>query len=105
MAEYVRYRVTAAKVGVTMALLGLISGVAERAQAKQTRAPDKSKSVGCGRNYLKLDGLNKLEKSVFVKLEQKLDKVLIGLGDPLTGAFYDKNKSDLWSTRIAHAHQ
>jgi hypothetical protein len=34
VAEYIKFRLTAAKVGVSMALLGLIAGLAERAQAK-----------------------------------------------------------------------
>jgi hypothetical protein len=34
MAEYIKFRLTAAKVGVTMALLGLIAGLADRAQSK-----------------------------------------------------------------------
>lgn len=34
MAEYIKFRLTAAKVGVSMALLGVIAGLAERVQAK-----------------------------------------------------------------------
>jgi hypothetical protein len=39
MAEYIKFRLTAAKVGVTMAFLALLAGVTDRAQAAATPPP------------------------------------------------------------------
>jgi hypothetical protein len=40
MAEYIKFRLTVAKAGVTMALLGLLGGLAERAGADQPRTTE-----------------------------------------------------------------
>jgi hypothetical protein len=101
MAEYVRYRVTAAKLGVTMALLGLIGGLAERAQGKQSR-PD-AKQAAAVDYFLKLDGLSGEERNVFLKLEYKLSKVLAGLDHKLSASFYTKQQADLRFLKIRDA--
>ena len=49
MAEYIRFRLTSAKLGVTMALAALIGGVADRAQA-QSAAPGKPAPLFVNRN-------------------------------------------------------
>jgi hypothetical protein len=92
MAEYVRYRVTAAKVGVTMALLGLISGLAERAQGKQSRPG--AKQAAAVDYFLKLDGLTGEERNVFLKLEQKL-----------SSSFYLKAQTDHKFLKLADANK
>jgi hypothetical protein len=68
MAEYIRFRLSAAKVGASMALLALIGGVAERAQAKPARAEASAL-------FLKLSGISPAIGSNFLKLEQKLIKL------------------------------
>jgi hypothetical protein len=70
VAEYIKLRMTAAKAGVTLALMGLIAGIAERAQASPQRAG--SASVG---GFLKLKGLGSAIGGNFLKLEQKVIKL------------------------------
>jgi hypothetical protein len=118
MAEYIKYRVTAAKVGVTMALLGLISGLVERAAAKPSHGDAKKAAavdyLKFDTHYLKLDGLSTAERNVFLKLEyklnqvlvgldHKLNQVLVGLDHKLSSSFYDKHKVDQTFLKIRDA--
>lgn len=95
MAEYIKFRLTAAKVGVSMAFLALIAGLAERAQsgpptinARRTAAVD---------YFLKLDGIKGEAKTGFLKLEAKilkLDGALASLEHKLGKTFYDKQQTN-----------
>jgi hypothetical protein len=69
MADYVKLRLHAAKVGVSMALLAAISGLAERAQA----SPQPRAHAAFG--FLKLSGISKTIATPLLKLEKKLIKV------------------------------
>jgi hypothetical protein len=72
MADYIRLRVTAAKAGVSMALLALLGGLADRARgATPARATQASSSP----NFLKLKGLTSTISSDFLKVEKKLLKL------------------------------
>ena len=77
MAEYIKFRLNAAKVGVSMALLALIGGLAERAQASGTPPQASKSSVG---GFLKLTGLSKTISSDFLKLEDKYLKLNNAIG-------------------------
>ena len=71
MAEYIKFRVTAAKAGVTLALMALIAGITDRAQASSPRA---TASVSVG-SFLKLQGLSSAISGNLLKLENKLLKL------------------------------
>jgi len=71
VAEYIKFRVTAAKAGVTLALMALIAGVTDRAQASSPRA---TASVSVG-SFLKLQGLSSAISGNLLKLENKLLKL------------------------------
>jgi len=71
MAEYIRLRVTAAKAGVTMALLALIGGLAERSRAATPPRAQQSSAL----NFLKLKGLTHTVSSDFLTVEKKLVKL------------------------------
>ncbi len=77
MAEYIKFRLNAAKVGVSMALLALIGGLAERAQASGTPPQASKSSVG---GFLKLTGLSRTISSDFLKLEDKYLKLNTAIG-------------------------
>lgn len=77
MAEYIRFRLNAAKIGVSMALLALIAGVADKAKANASAPTASASSVG---GFLKLTGLSKTVSSDFLKLEQKWLKLDNALG-------------------------
>ena len=70
MAEYVRFRWTTAKVGVSMALLALVAGTADKARAAAGQA-----KVTPALQFLKLSGLSKTIGSDFLKVEAKLIKL------------------------------
>ena len=71
MAEYVKLRLTAAKVGVTMALLGLIGGIAEKARAAAPTGHAAATLPGgtLGNVYLKID-------SAITALDHKITSAL-----------------------------
>jgi hypothetical protein len=71
MAEYIKLRVTAAKAGVTMALLALIGGLAERSQAATPPRAHQATAL----NFLKLRGLTHTISSDFLTVEKKLVKL------------------------------
>jgi hypothetical protein len=70
MAEYIRFRLTAAKVGVTMALAALIAGIAEKAR---TGTPSVRATPVA--SFLKLKGLTGEIAFNFNKLEDKWIKL------------------------------
>lgn len=71
MAQYIKFRLNAAKVGVSMALLAAIGGVTERAEASSRRATATPDFLG----FLKLTGLSKAVSTPFIKIEKKLIKM------------------------------
>jgi hypothetical protein len=68
MAEYVRFRMAAARVGASMALLALVAGVADKARAASH--PPGAQTAAA--KFLKLGGLTKTISYDFNKLEKKL---------------------------------
>jgi hypothetical protein len=66
MAEYIKFRLTAAKVGVSMAFLALLAGVADKARAATPSGiPGVSTVIKLDRAFLKID-------NALLKLEHKL---------------------------------
>jgi hypothetical protein len=108
VAEYMRFRLNAAKAGVTLALMALIAGIAERAQASPPQAG--SASVG---NFLKLQGLGTAISSNLLKIEQKvlkldnaiasIDKKWVKLESTLSKTFYNAHKIDTTFLKITDA--
>jgi hypothetical protein len=91
VAEYIKFRLTAAKVGVSMALLALIAGVAEKASSR----PAVVKATPAASDFfLKLGGITGGVKTALVKLEDKwikLDSALSKFEHKITGNYYDKH--------------
>jgi hypothetical protein len=91
VAEYIKFRLTAAKVGVSMALLALIAGVAEKASSR----PAVVKATPAASDlFLKLGGITGGVKTALVKLEDKwikLDTALSKFEHKVTGNYYDKH--------------
>jgi len=72
MAEFIRFRLTTAKVGVSMALLALVAGVAEKAHT----GPSHINATRASSNlFLKLNGLSNALKIDFLKVENKIVKL------------------------------
>jgi hypothetical protein len=106
MAEYMRFRLRAAKAGVTMAFLALLGGLAERASADHqgTRARAAS-SPANWQPKLSLSGITgnlrttlfKIEKdlvSIYQKDQKDLTLQIEGLSGRLTSDFYDKHAAN-----------
>ncbi|MGZ4173456.1 MAG: hypothetical protein ACXVQR_03145 [Solirubrobacteraceae bacterium] len=89
MADYLRFRVTAAKAGVSMALLALIGGLAARGEsAPATVNATPAASTGL---FLKLGGITGNARTSFLKLEQKvrgIDETLASLEHKLARSYY-----------------
>src|SRR5207248_29892 len=73
MADYIRFRLTAAKVGVSMALLALIAGVAEKARPGPSHV--NATRASSSNLFLKLGGLSQALKIDFLKVEKKIVKL------------------------------
>ena len=71
MAEYVRFRMNAAKAGVTMALMALLGGLAERARA----APPAKSGDGSFLSFVKLTNVSSAINNSLVKIDNKLVKI------------------------------
>lgn len=105
MAEYIKFRLTAAKAAVTMAFLALVGGLPEAAGADQKNPTAKAASFSWGTNYLKLDGLNSATQKVFQTLEHKLNSTFLKVNHTLTASFYDKHKIDTTFLKIDTANK
>jgi hypothetical protein len=83
MAEYIRFRVGAAKLGVTMAFMALLAGISDKARAA-TPSPraDAAASIP-GLSFLKLD-----------KLYVKLDDAILKLEHKLAGSYLTAHKAN-----------
>jgi hypothetical protein len=103
MAEYIKFRLTAAKAAVTMAFLALVGGLPETAGANQKEPAAKAASFSWGAHYLKLDGLTGVTQKVFQKLELKLNATFLKVDQTLTSDFYHKHKIDSTFLKIKSA--
>jgi hypothetical protein len=72
MAQYIKFRLTAAKVGVSMALAALIAGIAEKVHAAPPVIRAQPAAID---SFLKLDGITGESKNDFLKLELKYNKL------------------------------
>jgi hypothetical protein len=103
MAEYVRFRMAAARVGASMALLALVAGVADKARAA-SHPPGAQTAVA---KFLKLGGLTKTISYDFNKLEKKLitlDTAFAKIEKKLTTAYYTKAQSNKVYLKIRDAN-
>ncbi len=101
MAEYIRFRMTAAKAGATMALAALIAGVAERAHAS---APARGQEAGF---FVKLTGLSGEVKTVLSKIEAKVVKLDTAVGQvqkKLRTEYYIKGETNKIFMKIRTAN-
>ena len=105
MAEKVKFRVSAAKVGVSMALMALIAGVAEKIQA----APAQIRATpAAATNFLKLQGITGNTKSAFIKLELKYNKLqtaLAGVENALAHKYMKIKTANAEFLKITDANQ
>jgi hypothetical protein len=103
MPEYIKFRLTAAKVGVSMALAALVGGLAE----KLGSAPPTVRASRASFNgFLKLDGIKGETKTSFLKLEGrflKLDSALTTVEHKLAKNFYLKHTVDTTFLKIKDA--
>jgi hypothetical protein len=100
MAEYIRFRMTAAKAGVTMALAALVAGVTERAQA---RSQSRGSQAGF---FVKLTGLTGEVKTVMAKIEAKvvkLDTAVSQVQKKLRTEYYTRGESNKVYLKIRDA--
>ncbi|HUE28997.1 MAG TPA: hypothetical protein VMP89_19635 [Solirubrobacteraceae bacterium] len=104
MADYIKFRLTAAKAGVTMAFLALLGGLVGPAEGRQREPAATAASFSWGSHYLKLDGLQGATKQAFLKLELKLGQVFGDVNHTLTRNFYDKHKIDTTFLKIDAAN-
>jgi hypothetical protein len=103
MAEYIKLRLTAAKVGVSMALLALIAGVAEKAGA---RPQVNAKPAAAVDYFLKLDGITGKVANAFVKVELKwieLRSDIASFTHKLDSSYYLKHQLDTQFLKIKAA--
>jgi hypothetical protein len=96
MAEYVRLRLAAAKVGVSMAFLALLAGVADKAHA----ATPKGRAAASVAGIPGVSSILKLDK-VFIKL----DNALLKLENKLSTNYFTAQKIDSTFLKIKTAHQ
>jgi hypothetical protein len=107
MAEYIKFRLAAAKAGVTMAFLALLGGIAEAKPWGGRSAPARQSSVSSAKwtPVLSLNGitgnlrtsLKKLEDdliSVYQKDHKQLDTAVSGVYHKVTDNFYDKHAAN-----------
>lgn len=98
MAEYVRSRVISAKLGVTMALLSLISAVNSGSAQAQTPTRERTSA-------LSLSGIGSSIASQFLKLEVKLDNAVSQIEHKLTKTYLSAQKIDATFLKITSADQ
>jgi hypothetical protein len=101
MAERIKFRLTAAKVGVSMAFLALIGGIAEKARSGPPQVNATQSAY-----FLKLGGITGEVQNAFLKLELKvlkLDSTLTKLDHKINRSFYSKHKIDLTVLKLQKA--
>jgi hypothetical protein len=102
VAEYVKFRLTAAKIGVSMALGALIAGIAEMARSGPALHHAAKSAL-----FLKLEGISGETKAAFLKLEDKwikLNSLLVKIDHKLTSNYYDKRGVDANFLKITNAN-
>jgi hypothetical protein len=107
MADYVTLRLRAAKVGVSMALLALVAGVAERVGAQQATEAV-TVTPASSQHFLKLDGLSGGVRTALIKLEDKwlkLDSALLKLQQKLDRSYLDANRINAGFLKLTDANQ
>jgi hypothetical protein len=98
MARYIKLRVTAAKVSLSMALFALIAGIAEATQGTAPKVTAQNAAV---------DAFLKLSPNNFLKLDKqflKLDKTLRSVEHKLATSYYSKHKIDTTFLKIDAAN-
>jgi hypothetical protein len=100
MAEYIKFRMTAAKAAVTMAFMALVGGSVGSAEAKQRGPSAKPASFSWGANYLKINGITGNTKTVFLKL----DSALASLEHKLSTQFFTAHKINQTFLKIKSAN-
>lgn len=105
MADYIRFRLTAAKAGASMALVALVGGLAARGDA---RAPTvNAVPAKASTSFLKLNGITGNAKSSFLKLEtkiQKIDSALSSLEHKLASSYYSERTTNATFLKIKSAN-
>ena len=102
MADYVKFRLAAAKTGVSMALLALVGGAVERAEANPTATPARA-----GGLFLKLSGIPGDVKTALFKLEDKWIKMNTSLTKfeaKVNRNYYDKASTSKIYLKIRDAN-
>jgi hypothetical protein len=92
MADYVRYRMAAAKLGVTVALLGLIQGVAAKVAGAEQKPANAHEAAAS--NFLKLEGLSASVANAFLKIELKLDQTVSSIDRTLSKSYLKLKTAD-----------
>jgi hypothetical protein len=103
MAEYVKFRLTAAKVGVSMAFFAMLAGLAEKTRAAPAHVKAKPAAFDA---FLKLDGIKGESKNAFLKIEGKFSKIetaLAKLEVKLSRSYFTTKKLDSTFLKIADA--
>ena len=102
MADYVKFRLAAAKTGVSMALLAVVGGAVERAEANPTAVPARA-----GGLFLKLSGIPGDVKTALFKLEDKWIKMnssLTNFEHKVTRNYYDKATTNKTFLKVRDAN-
>jgi hypothetical protein len=98
MAEYIKFRLTAAKAAVTMAFMALVGGAVSSAEAKQ-KGPDAT-PASASAQFLKLDGITGITRTAFLKL----DSALASLEHKLSTEFFSAHKINQTFLKIKSAN-
>jgi hypothetical protein len=90
MAEYIKFRLTAAKVGVSMALMALIAGIAEKVQSSPAQVQARPAA-----QFLNLNNFSGNTRNAFAKVEKKLlklDSAFVKLQQKVYHSYYTKQQ-------------
>jgi hypothetical protein len=98
MAEYIKFRLTAAKAAVTMAFMALVGGAVSSAEANQ-KGPD-ARAASSSAQFLKLDGITGITRTAFLKL----DLALASLEHKLSTEFFSAHKINTTFLKIKSAN-
>lgn len=106
MAEHIKFRLTAAKASVTLALLALVGGLPGAAGAKQKGPGATPASAQLTHPiYIKLTGLGGELQKALTTLEYKLNNALSTLTHKLSTEFYDRHKINSTFLKITNANK
>lgn len=105
MAEHIKFRLTAAKVGVSAALLALIGGVVDRVRSTPNEV--RITPASAPGQFLKLQGISGNVKTALIKLEDKwikLDTALTGVVHKLSTEYLKIDKATAEFLKINKAN-